>query len=144
MSTRDEEFRREQALFEERAQFVRENYPGGSEKHQEIVYSCLDGFNVLEERDGSGNLDALLTYIYYVDTDSYKYCIVGLIVSGEDSRGEGKIVDLFNEVQRLAKDEKCEYLIGRADTDEGALFMETHGFYVEEVDGDEHYRFDLD
>lgn len=132
---------REERLFQERSDFILRNYPGDGKK---MIREVLDGFEVIEDRDESGNLRGILTYDMGVDRiKKEKYCVVGLILVDEDSRGDGGATSLFNQLRHI-KDSECDYYTAKADTKAGEKLLLSLGFDDDsEVDGKRCFRLDV-
>ncbi len=134
----------EHQLFEERAGFIREHYPGDEERVVEVINSALDGFEVLEKRK-DGDLLALLTYCFAENSFKTKYCQFGMHVVDEGERGEGHAYELFEILKEKARGSGCQYITAMADTESGNDFLRRQGFDIEEdpVTGSEYYHLDL-
>lgn len=132
-------------LFQERSQFIRENYPGGKQAHDRIIRESLEGFDVMEQRDQAGNLQGILTYSYGKNREG-KYCAVGVILVDDEMRGTNLAADLAKQLMGEAKTQGCTHMTAIADTPEGAKFLERLGFeeVYDKVNKRDYFRFDLE
>jgi ribosomal protein S18 acetylase RimI-like enzyme len=135
----------EDRLFRERSSFIKQHYPGDRDKKIDIINTALDGLEVLEKRDSSGNIIALRTYQLSTDALGNHYCQLGVSIVEEEERGQGLAHELFLNLKNIAEESGCQYMTAIADTDDGAVFLERQGFYLVEdsVTGREYYHFDL-
>lgn len=134
-------------LFEERENFIKENYPIGQSKYkiEEIINSSLDGMKVIEERGRDGRIDGLITYFFGNDNKNIKYCGIGVMVVSEEMQGEGIMQNLFFELKNMAQENGCKYLTALSDSEKGENFLEKSGFELEldPVNSKEYYRMNL-
>lgn len=137
----------EDLLYEDRENFIKENYPQDKSGYeiQELLNSGLDGMEVLEKRDESGDLEGLITYSLAEDHEKIPYLSVGIMLTREESQGEGVMKKLFSQIKQVAEENNCEYITAVADTEDGDGFLLSNGFSEEtdEVNGREHLRLDL-
>ncbi len=136
----------EEGLFEERARFIRENYPGGKAKHDDIIRSALEGNDVIEEREADGSLNGLITYIIAPDNHKDLYCSIGVVVVREELRGETDIAkNLLTKVLSKAQQADCNYCVAIADTPQGKNFLERNGFTeeIDKINKREYWRLEL-
>ena len=141
-SARERERDREASLFEKRAKFIREEYPGDADR---MVEEALDGFEVIESRNKAGELIGILTYtIGKDDREKCHYCAIGLILVDEENRGMEVAQTLVKRLKEEVE-ETCAYYTAKADTDAGRFFLEHVGFENDgEVDGKECFRLDIE
>jgi predicted GNAT family N-acyltransferase len=132
--------------FAEYSQFIKENYPGGKEKHQYIINTALDGYEVEERRDQAGNVEGILTYDIRKDNEGEKYGAFGVILVDKDLRDGILSEDLFKTALAKAKSAGCSYITALADTKFGRAFLERYGFEetTDPVNGQEYYRLDIE
>ena len=137
----------ENALYQLREEFVKENYPAEESSHEmeDLLGSGLDGREVLEKRDKEGELEAILTYAINQDHEKTPYLSIGIMLTREESRGEGAMGELFSKAKQLAEKNGCEYITAIADTEEGEKFLPANGFGWERdpVNDREHLRLEL-
>lgn len=139
--------KREENLFQERADFLKENYPL-EESHydlEDLLCNSLDGKEVIERRDDNGEIEAFMTYDIEEDDEKNPYCSLGVILTREESRGEGVMNELFGEIREIARERDCEYVVGIADTPEGEEFFLSKGFVedFDRVNNRNYFRLDL-
>lgn len=137
----------EEILYGEREDFVKENYPMDKSGYDlaDLLGSGLDGKEVLEKRDESGDLEAILTYDINQDNEKVPYLSIGVMLTREESQGEGVMRELIDQVKDLAVEKSCEYMVAVADTEDGERFLRNNGFdnEVDEVNGREYFRLEL-
>lgn len=137
----------EQALYEERADFVRKNYPIQDSNYDiaDLLNSGLDGMDVLEARSKDGEIEGIISYDIGNDNNDVRYVSVGIILVSEEVQGEGVISNLFLKLENIARENECEYIVAIADTEEGEEFFTNKGFSqeIDEINGREHFRLDL-
>jgi GNAT superfamily N-acetyltransferase len=98
--------KREENLFQERADFLKEHYPL-KESHydlEDLLCNSLDGKEVIERRDDNGDIEAFMTYEIEEDDEKNSYCSLGVILTREESRGEGVMNELFEEIKEIARE----------------------------------------
>lgn len=138
----------EEKLFQERRSFIAEHYPLEESEYdlEDLVGDSLDGKEVAERRDDSGDIEGFLTYEMADDGEGIPYCSLGIALTREESRGEGIMNELFADVAEVAKEGGCEYIVGIADTLGGEEFLLSKGFYVDfdKVTNRDYFRFDLE
>jgi GNAT superfamily N-acetyltransferase len=138
----------DEILYGEREDFVREHYPMDKSGHdlEDLLGSGLDGKKVLEKRDGSGDLEAILTYDIDKDNDKVPYLSIGIMLTREESQGEGIMRELIDQAKDVAKKKGREYIVAVADTGKGERFLHNNGFEneIDEANSREHLRFELD
>ncbi len=138
----------EEELYQEREEFLKENYPLGDSDYdvEDILNNSLDGKEVMEKRDHSGDIEGFLTYSMAEDHENVSYCSLGIALTREESRGEGVMNELFKDVKDVAKKEGCEYIVGIADTLGGEEFLFSKGFFVDfdKITNRSYYRLDLE
>ncbi|MBD3244891.1 MAG: hypothetical protein GF335_02765 [Candidatus Moranbacteria bacterium] len=113
---------------------------------EDLIASGLDGLKVLERRDDTNDLEALSTYKIDTDHEGNRYLSWGIMVIREESRGEGIFKEELQKLLNIARQNRCEYISAIADTNQGAVALESSGFYLEqdEINKRNYYRFDLD
>lgn len=131
----------EQFLYEERAQFIKENYPRSKSHYEisELLSSGLDGMEAIEKRSKNGEIEGLISYTIDQDREETLYLSIGIMLTGKQFEGEGIMSELFSKVKEIAENNACEYITVIADTEEGENFLSNKGFNEE---GD-HFRLDL-
>lgn len=134
-------------LYKDRENFIKENYPKDSSNYeiQELLNSGLDGMEVLEKRDKNSELEGIVSYVISPDNEEIFYLSIGIMLTREESKGEGVMKQLFYEIKEIAKDSDCEYITAIVDTEEGREFLLNNGFSEEDddVNGREYLRLDL-
>jgi predicted GNAT family N-acyltransferase len=135
-----------EAKFAEYSQFIKENYPGGRDKHEYIINTALDGYDVEERRDRAGNLEGIVTYEFRTDNEKVKYAAFGVILVDRDLRDGVLSEDLFKASVAKARTGKCAYITALADTKMGRAFLERYGFEetTDPVNGQEYFRLELE
>lgn len=137
----------EEALFGKRSRFVLDNYPFEESQFspKEIINSALDGFNVIENKGKGGEIESMISFDVNVNEKGHKYGEIGVMITREESRGEGKMRELFEKLKKDLTLEGCEYLTAKADTLGGKETLASLGFYIDKdlVNGNEYYRFDF-
>ena len=138
---------KEEELYQQRADFVKEHYPAGKSNYEvdDLLAQGLDGKKVLEKKDQSGDPEGILTYELGNDHEDVAYCSIGIMLTREESEGEGVMGGLLDDVKKIAEENDCEYLVAVADTNNGEQFLLGKGFYssVDPVNGRAHLRCDL-
>lgn len=144
----EETERDEEELYQERAAFLKENYPLEDSNYdvEDILNDSLDGKEVMEKRDGSGDIEGFLTYAMEEDPEKTPYCSMGIALTREESRGEGVMDELFEDVKNVAEEKGCEYIVATADTLGGEEFLLSRGFFVDfdKVTDRNYFRLDLE
>lgn len=137
----------EDDLFQEREQFVRDNYPQESSKYEMtgLINNSLDGLEVLEQRGKNEEIEGIITYFSGKDHEDTAYCSIGIMLSRKDLQGEGIMRELLKKLKRKAHNEGAQYLVATADTEQGENFLLNSGFYSEKdpVNHEQIYRLDL-
>lgn len=139
---------REEKNQQKRESFIKENYPAGKSSYdiEDLLASGFEGRQVLEKHDDHGDLEGILSYDLGKDHEGSSYCSIGIMLTREESQGEGVMGSLFDKIKEIAKEKNCEYLTAIADTQEGEQYLLGRGFYAQTdpVNGREHLRYDLD
>lgn len=151
MSQQEKQFEnqreQEEKLFRERKDFIREHYPMDKSNYDfdDLIASGLDGLEVLERRDDTNDLEALSTYKIDTDHEGNRYLSLGIMITREESRGERIFKEELQKLLNIARQNKCEYISAIADTNQGAVALESSSFYLkqDEVNKRHYYRFDL-
>lgn len=134
-------------LYQERADFLKENYPLEESHYQieDLLCNSLDGKEVIEKRDNNGDIEAFMTYEIEKDDEKISYCSLGIILTREESRGEGIMNELFGEIKEISKERSCKYIVGIADTAEGGEFFLSKGFVAgfDKINKRNYFRLDL-
>lgn len=138
----------EEIRFENLKRFIKENYPleDSDFDFADLINSSLDGFDVVERKDAGNETEAILTYkIEHDHHEECNYCTLGVLLIREESRGEGIVDELKDEIDKISKDNDCEYQAALADTEIGRKVLENWGFeiFTDPVNGREYYRKDL-
>ena len=138
---------KEEILYDERERFIEENYPKEKSQHDlsELLNKGLDGMEVIEKKDKSGEIEGLISYAINENQKEMPYISLGIMLIREELRGEGIMPELFSKVKEIAKNNNCEYMVAIADTKEGESFLLNNGFdeKEDEVNGRKHLRLDL-
>lgn len=137
----------QEKLLKQRLEFVEENYPFSESEYtfDDLVNDSLYNYEVVESRDRSNDIESLITYAIAEDGNGVKYVSIGIILTREESQGEGLAGEMLNKVIKIAENNNCEYIVAKADTNSGENFLANNDFYnhIDEVNGVEHLRFDL-
>lgn len=127
--------------------FVVENYPAKESglEIDDLLSQALDGFEVVEKRDSNHEIESLISYSFEKDSENEKYCRLGIILTREESRGEGIAGELFSKLKTIAEKNDCDYFTAVADTEEGEEALLSLGFYehFDPINKKNYYRLDL-
>lgn len=70
---------------------------------QELLNSGLDGMEVLEKRDGSGDSEGIISYFLDEDNQNVPYLSIGIMLTREESQGEGVMGGLLLQIKKIAR-----------------------------------------
>lgn len=122
--------------------FIKANYPGDAEH---MINSAIEGYTVLKEVDGIGEIEGILSYGIERDPKDQSYMKFGLVLVKKANKGEGIASKLMNRLEKVAAAKGCHYITAKADTPEGARFLMSNGFEErgDEETGQQYYHRDL-
>ena len=72
-----------------------------------------------KEREGIITLEkefGFVSYRMFSDSNNIRYCYITDIYVDHDQRKSGLALEMAKEVEKIAKDDKCDFMLGSIDT----------------------------